>query len=309
MHRVRLGASGLDVSSICYGSWQVSPRVWGEQPKEIFISAMRRAFEVGVNFYDTADAYTRGLSETILGEALEDLPREEIVVATKVGVRFDTPVRHGDISKEHILASCDNSLKRLRTDYIDLYQCHEFDSSTDLAETAEAMEKLKKAGKIRAYGLSNFTVEQIRLARKYGNFTTLQPSYNLIHNEAEKDLLPCCKVEGMGVLTYSSLCYGLLTGRFKGVETFTDLRSRSDDFRGDRFKELAGKVALLKPMAEKYGMTITQLALTVTLQNPMIDCAIVGIKRPEQIEEAAGAMGRTVSREDFHVVRRTLGSD
>jgi len=309
MYRVKLGESGLEVSSICYGSWQLSPRFWGEQPHDVLMRAMRRAFEVGVNFYDTADAYGDGLAEKVMGEALKDLPRDEIVVATKVFHHFyPDGRRHGDLSKYYILAECEAQLKRLRMDYIDLYQCHAFDPSTELSETAEAMETLKRAGKIRSYGLSNFTVEQVRLARTCGNFTTLQPRYNLIQHEAEEDLLPCARANGMGVLVYSPLHLGLLTGKYDGTETFSDFRARHESFQGDRFRELAGKVRSLAPIAAKYNMSIVQLVLTVTLQNPSIDCAIVGVKKPEHIEEAAGVMGRTVSREDYYAVRRTLGT-
>jgi len=308
MHRITLGDSGLEVSSICYGSWQLSPKFWGDQPKDVLIKAMRRAFEVGVNFYDTADAYGDGLAERVMGEALEDLPRDEIVVATKVFHHFyPDGHRHGDLSKDYILAECDAQLKRLRMDTIDLYQCHSFDPSTELAETADAMETLKKAGKIRAYGLSNFTVEQMRLARKHGNFTTLQPRFNLMQRETEDDVLPSAKANGMGTLVFSPLFLGMLTGKYKGTETFTDLRVRHGSFQGERFKELAGRVQALAPIARKYDMSIVQLVLAVTLQHPLIDVAIVGIKKPEHIEEAAEVMGKVVSREDYYAVRDTLG--
>ena len=308
MHRVTLGGSGLEVSSICYGSWQLSPKFWGDQPHDVLIKAMRRAFEVGVNFYDTADAYGDGLSETVMGEALEDLPRDQIVVATKVFHHFyPDGRRHGDLSKDYILAECDAQLGRLRTDTIDLYQCHSFDPSTEMAETVDAMETLKKAGKIRAYGLSNFTVEQMMLARKHGDFTTLQPRYNLMQCETEDDVLPYARANGMGTLVFSPLFLGLLAGKYKGAEKFTDLRERHGSFQGERFKELCARVQALRPIARKYEMSIVQLVLAVTLQHPLIDVAIVGIKKPEHIEEAAAVMGKTVSREDYYAVRTTLG--
>jgi hypothetical protein len=309
MHRVTLGSSGLVVSPICFGTWQLSPRFWGAQPKDVLVAAMRRAFEVGVNFYDTADAYGDGLAERVMGEALKALPRDRVVIATKVFHHFyPDGRRHGDLSKGYILAECDAQLERLQTDYIDLYQCHSFDASTQMAETAEAMDALVKAGKIRACGLSNFTVEQMRLALRHGRFATLQPRFNLMQREAEEDLLPFCRANDMGVLVYSPLFNGLLTGKYAGTETFADFRSKLPSFQGERFKELAARVRALAPMAQAHGMTVTQLVLAVTLENPLIDCAIVGIKRPEHIEEAAGAMGRTVGREDYYKVRQTLGS-
>ncbi|HUU42246.1 MAG TPA: aldo/keto reductase [Planctomycetota bacterium] len=309
MQRVRLGASGLEVSPICYGSWQLSPKFWGDQPKAVLIDAMRRAFEVGVNFYDTADAYGDGLSERVMGEALEGLPRDEIVIATKVFHHFfDDGSRHGDLSKDYILAECDAQLVRLRTDRIDLYQCHSFDPSTPLEETVDAMETLVKAGKIRAYGLSNFTADQVRLARTLGDFTTLQPRFNLMQRESEDDVLPCARAHDMGTLVYSSLFLGLLTGKYTGAETFSDFRGRHLCFRGERFRELCDRVQSVKSIAEEYGMSIVQLVLTVTLQHPLIDVAIVGIKKPGHIEEAARVMGKTVSREDYYAVRERIGT-
>lgn len=309
MHRVTLGNSGLSVSPICFGTWQLSPRFWGEQPKEVVVAAMRRAFEVGVDFYDTADAYGEGYAETVVGEALSVLPRDAIVVATKVYHHFyPDGHRHGDLSRDYVLAECDASLKRLRMDYIDLYQCHAFDPLAPLSETADAMEALKRAGKIRAYGLSNFTVEQTRLALECGDFTTMQPKYHLMDRGAEDDLLPLCKASGVGVLVYSPLANGLLTGKYSGTETFSDFRKRNPAFQGERFKELAARVRSLLPIAKQYGMTITQLVLAVTLANPLIDCAIVGVKKPAHIEEAAAVMGKAISREDFYKVRQMLGT-
>lgn len=309
MEPVRLGGSELKVSPICYGSWQLSPSFWGDQPEDTLIEAMRRAYEVGVNFYDTADAYGNGHSEEVMGRALKELPRDRVIVATKVYNRFyPDGHRHGDLSHDYVLAECDASLKRLQMDYVDLYQCHSFDQSTPMEETAEAMEKLVKAGKVRAYGMSNFTVEQMRLAKKCGNFSTLQPIYNLFQRDNEKDALPYCAAEDIGTLVYSPLCKGLLTGKYKGGEEFDDFRSRIGMFQGEKFKELAGRVQEIKPIAEKYDLTIAQLTLATTLQHPLIDVAIVGIKNPAQIEEAAGAMGAELSREDYYNVRNTLGT-
>lgn len=309
MERVRLGSSELKVSPVCYGSWQLSPKFWGDQPKDVLIAAMRRAHEVGVNFYDTANAYGDGLSEKVMGEALEVLPRDEIVVATKVYAHFfPDGHRHGDLSREFILQECDASLGRLRMDYIDLYQCHSFDHSTPMEETADAMDTLLKAGKIRAYGVSNFTVEQLRLARKCGHFSTLQPLYNQFQRDSEKDLLPYCRAEDVGTLVYSPLCTGLLSGKYAGTETFDDFRAKRAHFQGEKFADLCGRVKRLDPIAQKYDMSLVQLVIAVTLQHPLIDVAIVGVKEPRHIEDAAAIMGKTVTREDYYEVRGILGT-
>jgi len=308
-HRIQLGRSGLEVSPICYGSWQLSPRFWGDVPPDQVAAAMRRAFEVGVNFYDTADAYGDGLSESVMGEALADIPRDQIVVATKVYHHFyEDGHRHPDLSGRYLIEECDASLTRLKMDYIDLYQLHSFDQLTALAETTEALEKLRKAGKIRNYGVSNFTVEQFRAARNFGDYATCQPKYSLLDRKIEADLLPYCQAEDIGVLMYSPLEHGLLTGKYEGTETFTDHRAGAAVFQAERFKALAGAVRGLAPIAEGYGLTIVQLVLAATLAHPAVHCPIVGIKTAAQIEEAAGAMGKTIGREDYYAVRNALGA-
>lgn len=306
-NRVRLGRSGLEVSPICYGSWQISPKFWGEIPAGQFITAIRRAFEVGVNFYDTADAYGDGLAEKVMGEALAPLPRDKIVVATKLYWHFyEDGRRHPDLSGKYIIEECENSLRRLKMDYIDLYQLHAFDPLTPLDETTEAMEKLRQAGKIRCYGVSNFTVEQTRWALRFGDYATSQPQYSLLDRQIESDLLPYCAAEDIGVLVFSPLARGLLTGKFDGTETFTDLRKNNPRLQGQKFKDLAAAVRSLRPIAEKYDMSIVQLTLAATLAHPAVHCAIVGIKNAEQIEQAAGAMGKTIDREDYFAIRDAI---
>lgn len=307
--RVTLGRSGLSVSPVCFGTWQLSPKFWGTQSEDEIIAAMHRAFDVGVNFYDTADAYGDGLAETVLGKALKTLPRDQVVVATKVYHHFyPDGHRHPDLSRDYILKECEASLRRLQMDYIDLYQCHAFDPITPIEETTDALERLKSQGKIRAYGVSNFTVEQLRLARRYGDYATAQPDYDLLNTHIEADLLPYCQSESIGVLVYSSLHRGLLTGKYKGTETFNDLRATHPDFQGERFRQLASRVASLGSIAERYNMTITQLVLAATLMHPGVHVAIVGIKHPSQIEEASSAMGKSIDREDYWQIRRILGS-
>lgn len=304
---IEFGRTGLKVSRICYGSWQTSHRFWGHLPRESFISAMRRAFEIGVNFFDTADAYGDGLGEEIMGEALSSIPRDRIVVTTKVFHHFyPDGHRHPDLSGAYIERECEASLRRLRMDYIDVYLCHAFDPMTRPEETTDAMEKLKKAGKIRAYGASNYTVEQLRMARRFGDYAVLQPCYNLLERGIENDLLPYCLAEKIAVMVYSPLGKGLLTGKYSGEEKFEDLRKNNRRFKGEEFKKTCEKIRGLKPIADKYGLTITQLVLAATMTHPAVHCAIVGVKTPSQIEEAAGAMGKTIDREDYFAIRRAL---
>jgi len=309
MEKVRLGFSELNVSPICFGCWQMGQTFWGKQPRKTLIDAVHKALEVGINFFDTADAYGDGEAETILGEALKDVQRDRFVVATKVFHHFhEDGRRHPDLSREYVLWECEQSLKRLGLDYIDLYQCHGYDHYTHPGDTASAMEKLKKSGRIKAYGVSNFTLEQLRVARNHGNFSTIQPFYNLIEPKGEDDLLPYCLAEDVGVMVYSPLMRGLLTGKFTGQEKFNDLREKDERFQGERFKNLAGRVRGLRPIAERHGLTITQLSLAATLMHPAVNVAITGIKNAAQIDEVAGAAGHIIGIEDYYAVRKTLGT-
>ena len=306
--RVNFGRSGLSVSPLCFGTWQLSPRFWGPQPEDQIIAAMRRAYEVGVNFYDTADAYGEGYAEEVVAKALKPFARSELVVATKLYWHWDEKKeRLPDLRPEYVLKACEASLKRLKMDYIDLYQCHSWDPLVELTATVDALESLQSAGKIRAYGVSNWSVEQMRTAIAAGaRIVSAQPPYSLLERDIEKDLLPFCQSAQLAVMTYNSLHRGLLTGKFKGDEAFTDLRREQKDFCGERFRDLSHKVASLKPLAESYGLTVTQLVLAVTLRHPAVTAAIVGIKNPGQIEEAAGALDRRISHEDAHRVRNLL---
>ena len=230
------------------------------------------------------------------------------MIATKVFAHFyPDGHRHADLGEDYIPKACEASLSRLGLDCIDLYQCHSYDQFAPLAGIARAMEKLKKAGKIRAFGVSNFTVEQLRAARACGDFDTLQPPYNLFATDVEKDLLPYCQAENVGVLVYGSLKRGMLTGKFKGDETFDDLRAKDGAFQGETFKRTIEKVERLRPMAEQKGCTVTQLALAATISHPAIHCAIVGIKNAGQIREAAGAPDVELTVEEYHAIRSALG--
>lgn len=304
---VKLGKTGLKVSRVCFGTWQLSRRFWGEVPGAQIAGAVKTAYDLGINFFDTADAYGDGHAESVLGEALRGFPRDTVVVATKVFNHYNPDgTRYPDLSPAHIVERCEASLKRLRTDYIDLYLLHFYDQLTPLAEAARVMEKLITQGKIRHYGVSNFGVEELRAALAAGNFAVLEPPYSLISAEAEQALFPLCLTHNVGVMVYSPMHKGLLTGKYKGTETFSDFRMHHPDFQGERFRTLAGAVQSLAPLAERYGLTIYQLVLAATLTHPAIQAAIVGVKTEAQIREAAGALGKTIDRPDYFAVRQRL---
>jgi len=309
MERVKLGRTDLMVSPICFGCWQMGGTYWGPVDEQALIAAVGRAVELGVNFFDTADAYGDGLAETILGKALKTVNRRDLIVATKVLWNWHEKPgspRTQDLSYDYIIRQCERSLKRLGTDVIDLYQAHSFDVYTPLAETTRAFETLKKQGKIRFFGSSNFSVEQLRSAMAYGAWDTVQPRYNLLHREIEKDLLAFCLANDLGVLVYSPQHRGLLTGKYTGNETFDDFRADQAEFTGEQFKENVERVNRLKPIAAELSKTMPQLALRFVIQHPAVHCAIAGIKTPAQIAEAVGAAGWQLPREMYYRLRKTF---
>jgi aryl-alcohol dehydrogenase-like predicted oxidoreductase len=269
--------------------------------------AIRTAFDLGINFFDTADAYGDGLAESVLGETLQAVPRDRVILATKVFNHYvPDGSRYPDLSPAHIRERCEASLERLRTDYIDLYLLHFYDQLTPLPLVAETMEGLKAQGKIRRYGVSNFNIEELRAAAAAGNFTVLQPAYSLINLEAEQSLLPFCLAHDIGVMVYSPLHKGLLTGKYQGTESFTDFRKFHPDFQGDRFRMIAQAVQGLAPLARQYGMSIYQLVLAATLSHPAIHCAVIGVKDGDQVREAAGATDKSIDRPDYFKIRQML---
>ena len=307
MERVVLGSSGLSVSPVAFGTWQLSPRFWGAQSKDDALAAMKRAVDLGINFFDTADAYGDGYAETVLGEALEALPRDELVICTKWFNHFNPDgSRYPDLSPEYVTERCEASLERLGVETIDVALLHFYDQLTPLADVAATLETLRGQGKIRVIGVSNHNVEQLRAQRRFAPYTVVQPAYSLVDLSAEDELLPYCQAEDLGVMVYSPLHKGLLSGKYTGDETFEDFRAHHPDFQGERFKELCDAVHSLRPMAEGYGLTLYQLILAATLMHPAIHVAICGIKTPAQIEEAAGAVGKTVTREDYYAIRKAL---
>ena len=307
MIRVTLGRSELPVSPVAFGTWQLSPRFWGEQSKNDALAAMKAAVDAGINLFDTADAYGDGYAETVLGEALAGLPRRELVVCTKWFNHFNPDAsRYPDLSRDYLTARCEASLRRLGVEAIDLCLLHFFDQLTPLDEVAATLDILRDQGKIRHYGVSNHNAEQLRAQRRFGDYTVAQPPYSLLDPAGEADLLALCQAENIGVMIYSPMHKGLLTGKYTGQETFSDFRKNHPDFQPPRFQEVCEAVQSLRPMAGGYGLSLYQLILSATLMHPAIHTAICGIKTPEQIAEAAGAMGNVLSREDYYAIRKTL---
>ncbi len=307
MERIRLGCTKLSVSPVSFGTWQLSPRFWGEQSKDDALAAMKQAVDLGINFFDTADAYGDGYAEAVLGEALRELPRDELVICTKFFNHFKPDAsRYPDLSADYLTERCEASLDRLGIDTLDLVLLHFYEQLTPLAEVAATLDTLREQGKIRHIGVSNHNIEELHAQRRFGPYDVIQPPYSLIDTGIEDTLLPHCQAEDIGVMVYSPLHKGLLTGKYTGTETFSDFRANHPDFQGERFQALCGAVQSLRPMAEGYGLSVYQLILAATLMHPAIHVAVCGIKTPAQIAEAAGAMGKTLSREDYYSIRTTL---
>lgn len=301
MKYAQLGKTDLVVSRICFGCWQLSPKFWGEIPLDEWRAALNSALEVGVNFIDTADAYGDGLAEEELGRWLEvSKARDRLVIATKFYHNFETEVRHPDTSHDYILRACEASLRRLRTDRIDLYQIHAWDPLTRPDEVASALGRLKKEGKVRRFGVSNLNSDQLRMYLRYLDVECLQPLYNLLDRDVEAHELPLCLEQRIGVIAYSPLARGLLAGRYNPDQQFDDHRAGAWRFKGRAFERLLAGIDKLRPLAEANGLTVAQFAVRWVLTHPAITSAIVGVKKPEHIMSIAPAADGTLSIPEWH---------
>jgi aryl-alcohol dehydrogenase-like predicted oxidoreductase len=292
MKQVRLGRSDLKVSRIAFGTWQLGGD-WGATDEDAAIAAIRRAAERGINFFDTAQGYGFGASERLLARALEGRPRDQVVIATKGGLR---PVAGGgierDASPDWIRRGVDSSLRALGTDHIDLYQVHWPDPKVPSAETAGALADLKTAGKIRHVGVSNFDAVQMEEFNATLPVETLQPPYHLFRRDIEAAILPYTKAHDIGVLIYGPLSHGLLGGGLTGETRFApdDWRSKSDVFRGEAYHRNLRVVAALERFARlELNTSVSRLAIAWTLANPAVHVAIVGTRNPRHIDDAIAA--------------------
>jgi aryl-alcohol dehydrogenase-like predicted oxidoreductase len=304
MNTVTLGMTGLEVTPIAFGTWQLGGD-WGAFDEDEAVKAIRHARELGINFFDTAQAYGFGASERMLGRALRDelsTSRDDLVIATKGGLRIDE--RRGlvrDSSPAWLKHGVDESLGALGVDYIDLYQVHWPDPETPFAETAEALGDLVWEGKIRHVGVSNFGVAQMAEFARTRPVETLQPPYHLFRREAEADVLPYAHEHDIGVLVYGTLAHGLLTGAMSENTTFADddWRSHSPLFEGETFERNLTTVGDLERFARDRDHTVSQLAIAWTLANPSVDVAIVGSRHASHIEDSVGALEMHLSAEDM----------
>jgi aryl-alcohol dehydrogenase-like predicted oxidoreductase len=303
MKTTTLGMTNLEVSRIAFGTWQLGGE-WGHFDEEEAIAAIRRARSLGVSFFDTAQAYGFGASERMLGRALRDdldHRRDEVVIATKGGLRMDGNTLVRDAGANWLRAGVESSLRNLGTDYIDLYQVHWPDPRTPAEETAAALDGLVAAGKIRHAGVSNYGVEEMEQFRAFGRLETLQPPYHLFRRSIEDDVLPYAAEHDIGVLAYGPLAHGLLSGRMTAATTFgpDDWRSKSPDFTGATFRRNLQVVDRLKEFARERGIALPELAVAWTLANPAVEVTLLGARRPSQLENTAAAVDLHLSPADL----------
>ena len=298
----QLGSSDLSVSEISLGSWLTyGVGVEADSARR----CLDTAFDVGINFIDTANVYGAGAAESFLGGALADRPRDSYVLATKVFFPMDDHNR--GLSRAQILKQIDDSLSRLATDHVDLYQCHRYDDDTPLEETMRAMSDVVAAGKARYIGFSEWPADKIQAALDMvgvEKFVSSQPQYSLVHRDPEDKVIPLCAANGISQIVWSPLGQGVLTGKYQpgrapppGSRATND---RMNDFIGGMLREpLLVAVEKLKPLADEAGLSLSQFALAWILREPNIASAIIGASRPEQVIDNVGASGVTVAPELF----------
>jgi aryl-alcohol dehydrogenase-like predicted oxidoreductase len=312
MQTVTLGATGLEVTPIAYGTWQFGGD-WGPVDDRATVEAIRHARSLGINFFDTAQAYGFGRSERLLGEALAaDLrsAREQVVIATKGGLRMDGETLVRDASPAWLRKGVEASLEALGTEYVDLYQVHWPDPATPVRETASALADLARGGLIRHVGVSNYSPAQITEFSAVLPVETVQPPYHLFRRDIEVGLLPYAAAHDIGVLAYGPLAHGLLGGAITATSTFGagDWRSHSPAFTGNGFARNLQVVAALRRFAADRGATIAQLAVAWVLANPAVQVAIVGARTPAHLAESLGALDLALTADDLAEIDQIMAA-
>jgi len=306
------GQTGMQVSAIRVGCWEIGGG-YGSIEETQFIQAVHRALDLGINCFDTAEAYGFGASERSLAKALGNR-RKEAIVVTKFGIGYKEAPNFRDSSRQRVMASIEKSLQNLNTDYVDVYMVHWPDVNTPFEETMRALDDMVQQGKVRAVGISNFRLNQIETSMRTRRVDVAQYCWNLFDRRMQKEIYPYCRAQNIGVMAYGSLAYGLLTGAFT-----EDMDFGSDDWRARRgrmgginlFQHLFGPdyfprnlrvVEELKVMAARYGKSLPQFALRWTTSNPVISTALVGCRNVAEVEDNVGALGWSITAADMQEI-------
>jgi aryl-alcohol dehydrogenase-like predicted oxidoreductase len=308
MEQIKFARSGLITSRIGLGTWAMGGWMWGGTDEAQSIATIRSAIDRGVTLIDTAPVYGFGRSEEIVGKALEGSLRHKVAIATKVGLAWKGDTVYRDSRAARLRKEVEDSLRRLRTDVIDLYQVHWPDLETPIAETARTMEDLRREGKIRAIGISNFSPAQMRMFSTDAKLDAVQPPYNLFERDIEADVMPYAVDAGLTVLSYGALCRGLLSGRMSADTEFNgdDLRNVDPKFQGKRFRQYLDAVAELKKLAkERFGKSVLALAVRWVLdQGPTI--ALWGARHPGQLDPISDVEGWHIDAATKHDIDAIL---
>ena len=313
----RLGSTGMYVSEITYGNWITH----GSQVEEqAAIKCVRAALDLGITTLDTADVYAGTRAESVMGRALKGIKRESYELFTKVYWPTGTGKNDRGLSRKHIMESCNASLKRLKTDYVDLYQAHRFDYETPLEETLGAFDDLIRSGKVLYIGFSEWNAEQIAAALKiqdqkgYYRFISSQPQYSMLWRVIESQVVPLSEKEGIGQIVWSTIAQGVLTGKYlpgkkaPAGSRATDKKGGANMISGFMKDEILTKVQKLIPIAAKVDLSPAQLAIAWVLQNPNVSSAIVGATKPSQVKENVKAAGVKLDTETMRAIDKALGN-
>lgn len=318
----RLGTSDINASVITYGAWAIGGTMWGGTDEKASIESIHASIDAGVTTIDTAPIYGYGYSEELVAKAVGNR-RDKVQILTKFGLRWDssdgehffdlneegkTVKIFKNARKQSILKECEDSLRRLKTDYIDLYQCHWRDTSTTLEETMEACAQLLKEGKVRAIGVSNFTAEDIEKCSKIVPIASNQPPYSMVLRDIEKSVLPYCRDHDIATIVYSPLQRGLLTGKFKPDHKFApgDHRATTPQFQPDFIARVNSFLEELKPIAESHNTSLGNVVLNWTIQQPGVTVALVGARDAAQATENAKAAAVNLSKDEIATINKLL---
>ncbi|MCE7065582.1 aldo/keto reductase [Dyadobacter sp. CY326] len=315
-----LGNSELEVSVITFGAWAAGGWMWGGTERSEAVKAIQASYNVGVTSIDTAPVYGQGLSEEIVGEAIKDLPRDKVQILTKYGMRWD--LTKGDLAmhsknnageaidiykyaaKDSVIKECEDSLRRLGTDYIDLYQIHWHDKTTPIEETMEAVSELIKQGKVRYAGVCNYDADLMREAAKYIDLVSDQVPYSMVKRNIEQELVPYCIENNKSIVAYSPLERGLLTGKMKPGHQFApdDHRASISFYKDENLSRVSEFLDNIKPIADAKDATIGQLVLRWTVEQPGITIALVGARDADQALQNAAAMDISLTSEEIETI-------
>lgn len=324
MEYKQLGNSDLFVSAITFGAWAAGGWMWGGTERKDAIDAIKAAYDLGVTSIDTAPVYGQGTSEEIVGEAIKGIPRDKVQILTKYGMRWD--VAKGDFGfksrnnagqpidvykysgKDSIIKECEDSLKRLGTDYIDLYQMHWPDKTTPIAESMEAVQQLIEQGKVRQAGVSNYSAEQMQEAETVVELAANQVPFSMLNQRINETLVPYCLDHKKGILAYSPMERGLLTGKIKPDHQFAegDHRATYRFFKKENIIQTDTFLEKLKPLADEKKATLSQIVIRWTIEQPGITAALVGARNAEQARQNAEAIRITLSTDELDFINQQL---